>query len=101
MRGACIVDLAFLLLFTEWISSAESSLNAFSSQFDTRLHLLQVLGVIGVAGVGLSVCYFIQSWATSSLWIWTRIWNTLLLLASLAYLFFVVNWHMLNFHLNY
>lgn len=101
MRGACIVDLAFLLLFAAWISSAESSLNAFSSQFDTRLHLLQVLGVVGVAGVVLSVCYSIQSWAASSLWIWTRIWNTLLMLASLVYVFFVVNWHMLNFHLNY
>jgi CubicO group peptidase (beta-lactamase class C family) len=101
MRGVCVVDLAFLLLFTAWISSAESSLNAFSSQFDTRLHLLQVLGVIGVVGVVLSVCYFIQSWATSSLWIWTRIWNTLLMLACVAYVFFVVNWHMLNFHLNY
>jgi CubicO group peptidase (beta-lactamase class C family) len=101
MRGVCAVDLAFLLLFAAWISSAQSSLNAFSSHFDTRLHLLQVLGAIGVAGTVLSVCYFIQSWATGSLWIWTRIGNTLLMLACAAYVFFVLNWHMLNFHLNY
>lgn len=101
MRALCAVDLAFLLLFVAWISSAQTSLNAFSAQSDTRLHLLQVLGVIGVVGVVLSVCYFVQSWSNRSLWIWTRIWNTLLMLACAAYVFFVLNWHMLNFHLNY
>jgi CubicO group peptidase (beta-lactamase class C family) len=101
MRAVCAVDLAFLLLFAAWVSAAQSSLNAFSSHFDTRLHLLQALGALGVAGTVVAFIYFIQSWQTSSLWIWTRIWNTLLLLACSAYVFFLLNWHMLNFHLNY
>jgi CubicO group peptidase (beta-lactamase class C family) len=101
MRAVCAIDLTFLLLFAAWISSVGSSLNAFSSHFDTRLHLLQALGVMGVAGTFVALVYFIQSWRTSSLWIWTRIWNTLLLLACAAYVFFLMNWHILNFHLNY
>ena len=31
----------------------------------------------------------------------TVAWNTLLMLACLGYTFFLINWHMLNFKLNY
>ena len=101
IRAVCAVDLIFLALFVEWVSNAQNNPNLLSSSFDARLHALQVLGAIGVAGAGLAVYYCFCSWTKSSLWVWTRIWNTLLLLACAAYVFFVVNWHMLNFHLNY
>lgn len=101
MRVACAVDLAFLALFAAWISGIQNNLNLLSSSFDGWLHALQVLGALGVAGAALSIYYCIYSWETDSLWIWTRIWNTLLLLACAGYVFFVLNWHMLNFHLNY
>ena len=35
------------------------------------------------------------------LWFWTKLWNTLLMLACVGYAFFLLNWHMLNFRLNY
>ncbi len=101
MRFVCIVDLTFLALFGDWISNAQNNLNLLTSSFDTRLHALQVLGAIGVGGAVLAVCYCVYSWTKRSLWIWTRVWNTLLLLACAGYVFFVLNWHMLNFHLNY
>jgi CubicO group peptidase (beta-lactamase class C family) len=101
MRLVCGVDLTFLALFAAWISGAQNNLNMLSTSFDTRLHALQVVGVIGVAGLALAIYYCAYSWTKGSLWIWTRIWNTLLLLACAGYVFFVVNWHMLNFHLNY
>jgi len=101
VRVVCAVDLTFVALFAEWISSAERSLNPLSSSFDARLHVLQVVGAAGVAGTLLALYYCIHSWGTSSLWAWTRIWNTLLFLACAGYTFFVLNWHMLNFHLNY
>jgi hypothetical protein len=101
MRVVCAVDLAFLALFAAWFSGAQNDLNMLSTSFDTWLHALQVAGVIGAAGVGLAIYYCGYSWTKGSLWMWTRIWNTLLLLACAGYVFFVVNWHMLNFHLNY
>lgn len=101
IRVVCAVDLIFLALFIEWVSNAQNNLNLLSSSFDARLHALQVVGAIGVAGAALAIYYCAYSWKKSSLWVWTRIWNTLLLLACAAYVFFVVNWHMLNFHLNY
>ena len=101
MRVVCAVDLIFLALFAAWISATQNSLKPLSSSFDGRLHALQALGVVGVAGAALAACYCVYSWSTKSLWIWARIWNTFLLLACAGYVFFVVNWHMLNFHLNY
>lgn len=101
IRVVCAIDLIFLALFIEWVSNAQDNLNLLSSSFDARLHALQVVGAIGVAGAALAIYYCAYSWRKSSLWVWTRIWNTLLLLACVAYVFFVVNWHMLNFHLNY
>lgn len=101
MRVVCAVDLIFLALFAEWITRAQDDLNLLSSSFDGRLHALQLLGAIGVAGTALAVCYCVYSWTKPSLWVWARIWNTLLMFACAAYVFFVVNWHMLNFHLNY
>ncbi len=101
VRFVCAVDLAFLALFAEWVSLAQNNLALLSSSFGGKLHALQALGVVGVAGAGLVLYYCIYSWGTRSLWIWTRIWNTLLLLACAGYVFFVFNWHMLNFHLNY
>ena len=101
MRVVCAVDLAFLALFAAWISGIQNNLTLLSSSFDGWLHALQVLGAIGVVGAALSIYYCMYSWGTSSLWICTRIWNTLLLLACAGYVFFVLNWHMLNFHLNY
>ena len=101
MRVLCAVDLIFLALFTEWISKGQNDLNLLTSSFDGRLHALQILGTLGVAGTALAFYYCAYCWTKSPLWVWTRIWNTLLLLACVAYVFFVVNWHMLNFRLNY
>ena len=80
--------------------SAEDDIALLSRHFDMKLHLLQwwecwecwgrcfdfLLRVV-VEGRGL--------------WFWTKAWNTLLMLACIGYAFFVLNWHMLNFNLNY
>lgn len=101
MRAVCVINLVFMALFVWWGVSLSNSIEGLSARFDGRLHLLQVLGLIGLIGSLVSMYYCIHSWASNSVWIWTRMWNTLLLLACLGYAFFVLNWHMLNFHLNY
>jgi CubicO group peptidase (beta-lactamase class C family) len=100
-RIACIVNLLFTSLFVAWGMSLENSIEGLSHHFDARLHLLQAAGLIGVILSFVSIYYCIRSWTENSLWIWTRIWNTLLLIACAGYVFFLLNWHMLNFHLNY
>jgi len=101
MRLVYFIDLVFMGLFALWLSSLESDIAGLSSHFDTRLHLLQALGLVGALASLLSVVYCLRSWRSESLWIWTKIWNTMLTLACLGFVFFLLNWHMLNFNLRY
>ncbi len=101
MRLICILNLAFVAGFVAWGASIDENIGLLSSHFDGRLHLLQVVGVLGVIGAMYSVFYFVRSWKDESLWGWTKFWNTLLMLACVGYAFFLLNWHLLNFKLNY
>jgi CubicO group peptidase (beta-lactamase class C family) len=101
IRVVCLVNLLFAGLFVVWIASGNSDIAGLSSRFDFRLHALQVLGVLAVLGSLLSVLYCLRSWRSEFLWGWTKFWNTLLMLACLGFVFFVLNWHMLNFNLHY
>src|SRR3974377_2158610 len=99
MRVVCLINLAFTGLFVLWIAGADNDIARLSSHFDFRLHLLQALGLIGLLGSLLSVLYCLRSWRSESLWFWSKMWNTLLMLACLGFVLFLLNWHMLNFNL--
>jgi len=101
MRLVCFVDLGFLAGITLWLTSADENIALFGGRFDPKLHAMQVVGLLGVLGTFIAINYCVRSWRSEGLWFWTRVWNTLLVLACLAYSFFLLNWHMLNFRLNY
>jgi len=101
VRWLCIVDLAFLGGLALWLSSVEDDIAALSSHFDPKLHALQTIGALGVIGTLIAISYCIRSWRSDGLWFWAKVWNTLLMLASFGYSFYLLNWHMLNFRLNY
>jgi CubicO group peptidase (beta-lactamase class C family) len=101
MRLVCVLNLVCLGGFAVWLMSVQDDIALLSGHFDMKLHLLQVAGALGVVGALISIFYCLRSWKDEGLWFWTRAWNTLLMLACLGYAFFALNWHMLNFHLNY
>ncbi len=101
MRWICALNLVFTAGIATWLMSVEDNIAALSSHFDLKLHLLQVIGVLGVIGALVAINYCVKSWKAEGLWFWTRLWNTLLMLACVGYAFFLLNWHMLNFRLNY
>jgi CubicO group peptidase (beta-lactamase class C family) len=101
MRLVCVVDLGFLAGFGFWLSSVDENIALLSSRFDPKLHAMQVVGLLGVLGTIIAINYCVRSWAADGLWFWTRVWNTLLMLACVGYSFFLLNWHVLNFRLNY
>jgi len=101
MRWVCALNLVFLAGFAAWLMSAEDNIGLLSSHFDLKLHLLQVIGVLGLIGALVEINYCVRSWSEGTLWFWTKVWNTLLMLACVGYAFFLLNWHMLNFRLNY
>jgi CubicO group peptidase (beta-lactamase class C family) len=96
---ACIVNLIYLIGFL-WIFTLLQKLE-LGSGGDFKLHLLQVIGVLGGIGALLTVIVAIKSWADSTQWVWYKIWNTLLAIGCVGFIWFLVHWHLLNFNLNY
>ena len=79
----------------------EENFAPLSSRFDPKLRAMKVVGLLGVLGTLIAINYCVRSWRSEGLWFWTRVWNLLPMLACLGYSFFLLNWHMLNFRLNY
>ncbi|HZP25385.1 MAG TPA: serine hydrolase domain-containing protein [Terriglobales bacterium] len=101
MRVVCLVDLAFMAGFGLWLSSVDEDIALLGSRFDPKLHAMQAVGLLGVVGTLIAINFCLRSWRTQGLWFWTKTWNTLLMLACLGFTFFLLNWHVLNFRLNY
>ena len=73
----------------------------FSEKLDLRIHLLQIIGVLGAAGLILVLVGAVRSWRDHNVWWWSKLWNALVLLACVGYVWFVIYWNVLNFNLNY
>ncbi len=101
MRLVCLLNLVCLGGFAAWLMSVQDDIALLSHHFDMKLHLLQGVGVLGVLGALISIFYCARSWKDEGVWFWTEAWNTALMLACIGFVFFVLNWHMLNFNLNY
>ena len=95
----CIVDIIYLIGFL-WIFTLLQKLE-LGSGGDFKLHLLQVIGIFGGIGALITVMAAIKSWADSTQWVWYKIWNTLLAVGCVGFIWFLVHWHLLNFNLHY
>lgn len=102
IRVASLASVLFVVLFAlKFVTALQSDLAALSSSADPYFHALQALGFLGVLGLPVAALYSVGSWRTRTLWVWTKAWNTLLLLAFAAYTAFLLNWHLLNANLSY
>jgi hypothetical protein len=36
-----------------------------------------------------------------TLWVWARVWSIIVTVSCLGFAWFIVHWHLLNFHLQY
>jgi CubicO group peptidase (beta-lactamase class C family) len=102
VRVASLAAVVFVVLFTtRFLTALQSDIAALSSSADGNVHLLQALGFFSLLGLPVAAFHSVASWRAAPLWVWTKIGNTLLLLAFASYVAFVLNWHLLNMNLNY
>jgi hypothetical protein len=99
VRVVCAVDIAFLLIF--FIAITSDNPGALSARADAKLHAIQVLGLAGALGTLIVFLAFLRSWRDQHLWFWTKVWNLLVLLACVGFVWFSYHWNLLNFNLNY
>jgi CubicO group peptidase (beta-lactamase class C family) len=99
MRAVCAADIVFLVYF--FLSISSDSLGALSSRSDAKLHAIQVLGVLGALGTVIVLLACLRSWKDHQVWFWAKVWNLLVLLACIGFVWFSYHWNLLNFNLNY
>ncbi len=79
----------------------DDPLALLSGKLDTRLLFFEGVGILGIVG-SLAVIYAaIRSWGERNLWAWTKIWNLLVMLSTIAMAWFAIHWNLVNFNMNY
>lgn len=99
IRLVCALNLIFVIAMAAALSSGDPG--HFSEKLDLRIHAIQVIGVLGTAGIILVITGAVRSWGDRNLWWWAKVWNVAVLLACSGYVWFVIYWNVLNFNLNY
>jgi CubicO group peptidase (beta-lactamase class C family) len=100
-RLVCLVNLAFLLAWTAYGSLAEKNLSLISDSFDPWMRVMELLGLIGVFGTVVALYNCVKAWRNPNRWLWSKVGETLIALACLSLTWFVFQWHMLAWSLNY
>jgi len=96
---ACVIDIVYLLGFL-WVFSLLEKLE-LGTNGGWKIHLLQLIGVVGGIGALVTILAAIKSWADPQQWLWYKIWNTLLAIGCVGFFWFLLHWHLLNFNLHY
>jgi CubicO group peptidase (beta-lactamase class C family) len=99
VRVICAVDIAFLLIFLMVLTSG--GINVLSSRTDFKFQAIQFVGVLGALGTVVVLLATLRSWRDPQAWFWGKVWNLLLVVACLAFVWFSYHWNLLNFNMNY
>ncbi|HTR26118.1 MAG TPA: serine hydrolase domain-containing protein [Terriglobales bacterium] len=100
-RLACAIDLIFVIVFVTIVSLVEKFFSLFSSRMDIWLHLLQLVGWIGVIGTLAVLWNTLVSWRSPERGICSKIGDTLVLMAAIGYSWFAIYWNLLHWGLQY
>ena len=101
VRLACLFDLLFLFGFAAFFTVAEKDIGMLSPRFNPLLRLIQLVGWAGVLGTLVALYNAIQSWREQGRWLWSKLGDTLIALACVAFVWFVFTWNMLHWSLRY
>lgn len=99
IRLVCALDIIFVLALALTVSSGNPG--TLSEKTDLRIHIIQVVGVLGAVGTILVAIGCLRAWQDGNMWWWAKVWNFVILLACLGFVWFALYWNVLNFNLNY
>jgi CubicO group peptidase (beta-lactamase class C family) len=99
VKLVCFIDIAYLIGLVLVLNALQKL--QLGSSGDLKIHFLQVLGVLGGVGALIAIAAAIKSLTDSQQWVWYKIWNALLAVGCVAFIWFLVHWHLLNFNLRY
>lgn len=100
-RLACLFDLVFLCGLAVFFTVSEKDIGLLSPRFNPLLRLIQIVGWVGVASTVAVLLNAFQSWRDEGRGLWSKLGDSAILLACLAFVWFVFNWNMLHWSLRY
>ena len=100
VRVVCLLDL-FFVLSPLALLPAFGDPGLLSSRLDPWIRLLQLVGWLGVVGTLVALYNVIKSWANEKRWWFTKIADSAIALACVGFVWFIFNWNMLHWSLNY
>lgn len=100
-RLVCIADLIFVSGFMAIVLLSEKYLSLFSSRMDLWMHLLQILGWLGILGTFVMLANTLASWRSKERGIWSKLGDTLILVSAIGFSWFAIYWNLLRWSLHY
>jgi CubicO group peptidase (beta-lactamase class C family) len=100
VRAVALVDLIFLLGYFALFQSTESSWALFEGRLDLAIRLLQLLGLLGIAGAGVALWNARLTWIGNRGW-WTKGWSVVLAVACVAIVWIAFAFNLITGGLSY
>lgn len=100
-RLVCIADLIFVSAFMTIVLLSEKYFSLFSSRMDLWLHLLQILGWLGILGTLIILANAVASWRAKERGIWSKLGDTLIFVSAIGFSWFAIYWNLLRWSLHY
>ncbi len=101
VRIVCALNLTFVLGFAAAIGGGLSDPAKLNRGLDPILHLIQLIGWLGVVGTFPAIFNFLRAWGDRTRWWWTKLHDSGIALACVAFSWFVLHWNLLHWSLNY
>lgn len=100
MRLVCVLYIIFAIGMALTLQT-DDPLVLLSGKLDTRLLVFQGIGIFGIVGSLVVIYAAIRYWGERNLWFWTKVWNLLVMLSTIAMAWFAIHWNLVNFNMNY
>jgi CubicO group peptidase (beta-lactamase class C family) len=101
VRLTCLAYLVFLGAYVTFFSIALKNIALLSPRGNPWLRLIQIVGWLAVLGTIIVIYHAIRVWRRSDVWLWTRVWDSLIAVACLGVVWFVFTWNLLHWSLKY
>ena len=100
-RLVCLIAVAFIGGLAFFLINGFENVSGFSSKNDIWVHLLQIVGLVGLLGTLVCFAYAFRTWANRERGIWTKIHALLLLLACIGFVWIVLQGNLVDMNLHY
>ena len=100
IKLVCAIDLIFVLGLAATFSAADE-LTLLTGKLDPLMLTLEAVSLIGAVATLVVIFATLRMWNARNLWRGVRWLNLIITLACLAFTWFVIHWHMINFNMKY